>query len=217
MNVQHSLSGKKFLVTCGPTWVKVDDVRVISNCSSGQLGHLIAIELTKAGGKVTLLEGPVAKRLEFPGIRVIPFQFFEELESLIGSQGSNPYRAIIHAAAVSDYYLRTPPKTKISSSKKSLTLKLQPTPKLIKNFKKLNSDCFLVGFKLESNLQTNDFSKISEKLRKQADCDLIVANTISPAGKYNGYILDPKGLQLDHATSRSAMAKRITRYLKAHL
>jgi len=57
------LKNKRILITCGPTWVPIDGMRVISNRSSGQLGQTIAQDLTKAGAKVTLLEGPVERPL----------------------------------------------------------------------------------------------------------------------------------------------------------
>ena len=50
---------KKVLITCGPTGVPIDTMRIISNLSSGSLGQMIAEDFIKAGAKVTLLEGPV--------------------------------------------------------------------------------------------------------------------------------------------------------------
>ena len=53
-----ALSGKRILITCGPTWVALDDVRVLSNRSTGELGRLLARKLKAAGAQVTVLCHP---------------------------------------------------------------------------------------------------------------------------------------------------------------
>lgn len=217
MKQPGNLTKKRILITCGPTWVKIDDVRIIGNCSTGSLGHLLATEITKAGGKVTLIEGPVANRLQNPAVKVIPFTFFEQLESIIRKEGAKSYDAVIHAAAVSDYHLDNPYPEKISSRRKQLVLKLTPTPKLIKYFKKLNSKCFLIGFKLESKLTPDRFQEIALALKTQANCDLVIANTISNQNGYQGFILNSEGTVFDQASSRKSMAKKITKHLEENL
>ena len=76
----------KALITCGPTWVALDDVRVLSNVSTGELGHLLAQKLKTAGARVTLIEGPVTHRLENKLVRVIKYQFFDELAEILKSE-----------------------------------------------------------------------------------------------------------------------------------
>ena len=70
----------RVLITCGPTWVAIDEVRVISNQSSGEMGHLIAQELLARGAQVTLLEGSVTHSWSNPSVKVIKYRFFDELE-----------------------------------------------------------------------------------------------------------------------------------------
>ena len=53
----------RVLITCGATWVPIDDVRVISNISSGEMGHLIAQAFRQKGAQVTIIEGPVTHTL----------------------------------------------------------------------------------------------------------------------------------------------------------
>ena len=62
----------KVLVTCGATWTPIDDVRVISNVSSGEMGHLIAMAFRRRGAQITVIEGPVTHRLEDKKIKIIP-------------------------------------------------------------------------------------------------------------------------------------------------
>src|SRR5690348_10454722 len=126
-----SLAGKRILVTCGPTWVAIDDMRVISNRSTGELGRILAGQLKAAGARVTVLEGPVAEPLNDRSVRVVKFLFFEELAALLHKELRNRYDAVIHAAAVSDYRPVKRISGKISSGKKRLDLKLVRTPKLI--------------------------------------------------------------------------------------
>jgi phosphopantothenoylcysteine decarboxylase/phosphopantothenate--cysteine ligase len=216
MMLLKGLTDKKVLITCGPTWVRIDDVRVISNRSTGELGHLLALEIARAGGRVTLIEGPVRERLRSRSIRVIQFEFFEELEAAIQREGIKKYDIIIHAAAVSDYRLKQPYPAKISSSQSRLKLELVSTPKLIDDFKKLNPAGFLVGFKLEPRLAKIKLPLTARDLHRQAGCDLVIVNTSTSDG-YQGYILNPAGKILGQGKSRGMMAKKLTKFLEEHL
>src|ERR1041385_7988360 len=151
-----ALSGKKILITCGPTWVAIDDVRVLSNRSTGELGRILARRLKGAGAKVTVLEGPVTEPLKDRLIKVLKFSFFEELTELLNEELKKRYDVVIHAAAVSDFRLPKKFSGKISSEKRRLNLNLVRAPKLINRIKKIAPKTFLVGFKLES-----DFNKLS--------------------------------------------------------
>ena len=74
---------KRVLITCGPTWVPIDDVRVISNVSSGEMGHLIAQSFQSKGALVTIIEGPVTQTLEDKKIKIIKYRFFDELARVL--------------------------------------------------------------------------------------------------------------------------------------
>ncbi len=111
---------KKILITCGPTWVPIDSVRVLSNISSGKLGQMLARELSKKGAQVTLLEGPVETPLTGAAsgkIRVLKFKTFDELFKNLKAELKKPWDAVIHAAAVSDYRPKPAEITKLSSSR----------------------------------------------------------------------------------------------------
>lgn len=212
MSAKRTLFQKKVLLTCGPTWVPVDSVRVISNTSTGELGQLLAVKLKQGGARVTLLEGPVNTPLRAPGIRVVKFRFYDELARVFKKEARKPYDVIVHAAAVADYQAKRTVKGKLNSNLKSLTIDLIPTAKVINAVKRINPRTLLVGFKLEPALTRASAKKKAQKLITEADCGLVVANS---AGKnYKGFILDTKLNILARASSRRQMTQALVKQIK---
>ena len=200
----------KILVTCGPTYVPIDDVRVISNRSSGEMGHLIAQEFIGQGAKVTLIEGAVTHAWSSQQVKIIKYQFFDELAKILNAELKKAYDAVIHAAAVSDFKVTKIVKGKIDSTK-SFSLKLTPTVKLIDNIKKIAPKTFLVGFKLKSD----HLFKEAQGLFHKAHCDLVVANSLKNG--YRGFIVDQQGQILAKASSKKNLAKSLVKLLKKSL
>ncbi len=208
-----SLKNKKILITCGPTWVSLDAVRVMSNQSSGELGHILAMDCQKAGAEVTLLEGPVQNPLKAGGIKVVKFVFFEELAQLLKRELRKKYDVLIHAAAVADYRPAKVFPGKIDSAAPQLNLKFIRTPKLINTVKKIAPKIFLIGFKLEPKVGKHNFKKITKKLFNEARCDLAVANS-SNKRKYSGYLVDCERRVLAHAASRQKLSQNLITIIK---
>ena len=192
------------LVTCGPTWVAIDGVRVISNASSGEMGHLIAQEFLRFGAKVTLVEGPVTHAWSNPRVKVIKYRFFDELAKVLKAQLRHKYDVIVHAAAVSDFKVAGASQAKIASGK-PLTLRLVPTPKLIQMVKRLCPQALLVGFKLEASLRAS--FKETKELFVKAGCDVVVANTFGK--NYQAAILNADGEILSKANSKKQLARNL--------
>src|SRR5580698_10572903 len=96
----------RVLITCGATWTPIDDVRVISNISSGEMGHLIAQSFRQKGAHVTIIEGPVTHTLEDKKIKFIKYRFFDELARILKQELVKKYDIIVHAAAVSDFKVK---------------------------------------------------------------------------------------------------------------
>ena len=182
----------RVLITCGPTWVPIDGIRVISNRSTGEMGHALAQAFLKRKARVTLLEGPMA---------------FDELKKVLKKEVQKGYDTVIHAAAVSDFKLKTPLKGKVSSQK-PLVLNLVPTPKIIASIKKWSPRTFLVGFKLEPGLTRLRVRRLTQELFRTG-CDLVVANTIENG--YKGFIVDVRGAILAEAHSKPALARHLAR------
>jgi phosphopantothenoylcysteine decarboxylase/phosphopantothenate--cysteine ligase len=195
-----SIRGKKILITAGPTWVRIDDVRVISNIASGESGIILAKKLQGLGARVTLALGPIDVPRLNKAIRIIRFRFFEDLKKLVIRQlKTRKYDALIHSAAVSDYRPKASYKGKIPSGARKLSLALRPTEKIINLLKRADPSLFLVGFKFEPRLGKDALLKEARSLTRSAHLDLAVANTLNK-NKYRAYILNHAGAYgpLDH-------------------
>lgn len=208
-----SLRSKKILVTYGPTWVPVDDMRVISNRSTGTLGKLIIGDLIKAGAAVTALEGPITEPLVSKKARIKKFTFFDEFEALFKSEIKKGYDVIIHAAAVADFRPARRMPTKIGSAK-PLMLKLIPVPKLISCVKQTAPESLLVGFKLESKKSVQWLTKKALESIAANRCDLIVANSLTHG--YTGFIIDHDGQLIGKGRSRPTISRQLVNYLREH-
>lgn len=204
--------GKKILITAGPTWVPIDDVRVISNVSSGELGCLLAREAVSLGMETDVFLGPVT----YPGAvkagKIVRFRYFDELLKLVSETLSRKsYDVILHAAAVSDYLMK-PVDGKISSRQEALILRLAPAPKIVEMIRRLNPQALLVMFKLEDKVSDAVLLKRALEAKKRAQADLVVANKFQN-GKYRGFILGSKDV-LAKTESKKALTKALFRILK---
>lgn len=164
----------KILISSGGTQEPIDDVRVISNKSTGKTAATLADQFIVNGFTVTYLAAENAKIPTFE-CEVIKYTNFSSLEQKLRELLPQNYSTFIHAAAVSDYSVIAN-EGKINSESEEITLKLKRNPKLIELVKKLNPDIKLIGFKLTS---TNDDELIHCKIAKlfeQAHCDIVVHN-----------------------------------------
>ncbi|MFA5261321.1 MAG: phosphopantothenoylcysteine decarboxylase [Candidatus Omnitrophota bacterium] len=209
------LKNKKILITCGPTWVPIDAVRVISNTSSGTLGQTCAKTCQGQGARVTLLEGPGTGTMALTGIRRVKFHFLDELEGLLRKELPNKYDIVIHAAAVSDFKLKRPFSGKISSKSKKMTLTLVPTKKLINLIKKISPGSFLVGFKLEPRYHRSQLLKDAQKLLKESQCDAVVANVLNPG--YQAFIVYKDGETTAPVKSRLKLVQHLIQGVETRL
>lgn len=168
----------KILITAGATWIKVDEVRILTNKFTGKTGLYLAKELKKKKHKITVLINPHCVDLsKEKGIKFERYHYFDEFKTKTeGLLRKNHFDAIIHMAAVSDYKIKNASKGKISSGKKSLTLKLIPTQKIIRLIRRKAPDSLLIQFKLEPKRKglVND----AYKSLKSNGSDLVVANAL---------------------------------------
>ena len=171
------LRGKKVLMTAGPTIEYIDPVRVITNQSSGKTGVLLASELVSAGAKVTFIYGP-GTELPPKGAKIIKVETSQEMLNAVRKEMRQKFDIVILAAAVSDYTIEKPSKTKINSDPAKIILKLKRVPKIIDEIKKIQKDVFLVGFKAETNLSKEKLISEARKKLRESNADLIVANDI---------------------------------------
>ena len=180
-----TLEGKRVLVTAGATREYIDPIRYITNASSGKMGVAIAEEAEFRGAEVTLIrtKGSVPSFVE----NQVEVETVEDmLEAIENELKTKKYDVVVLAAAVSDFRVKEKASVKIKSGK-TLTLELEPTPKIIDRVKELQPDVFLVGFKAET-----DEDRLIEEAKRQierAGSDLVVANTLKAFGSEENEVL----------------------------
>lgn len=216
------LSGKRILITAGPTIEPIDTVRVITNQSSGKTGVLLAKELISAGAKVTMVYGPGTE--ESPkGARVIPVRTVTEMFGMVKKEmKARKFDVAILSAAPADYTTK-PSKTKIKSDKPSLVIKLERAPKIIDSIKKIQKDIFLVGFKAETNVSRKQLIESAKKKLHESSSDIIIANDIGEKYQKNRelnqvLIVDKTGKITDSGRkTKLGISKFIRKELEKHL
>ena len=173
----NSLVGKLVVVSAGPTYEDIDQVRFVGNRSSGRMGYAVAAEAARRGARVVLVSGPT--HLEPPpGIEVVRVRSAHEMSAAI-QQHAAQADAVVMAAAVADY---TPERGaaagKIEKHDANLDLRLTRTPDILAELGKARGNHatpVLVGFAAESG---DPIRRGRDKLLKKK-ADLIVANDIS--------------------------------------
>jgi len=173
------LSGKKLIVTAGPTVEPIDPVRFISNRSSGKMGYALAREARRMGGDVTLVSGPTS--LNSPeGVRFIPVQTALEMQEQVERLFSDT-DILIMAAAVGDFAAAERSREKIKKGNGPLSLQLVANPDILKVLSTQRGAQVLVGFAAETeNVKEEALKKLGQK-----GVDLMVANDVS--GKEAGF------------------------------
>lgn len=200
---------KKILITAGPTWIKVDDVRVITAIFSGNTGMFLAKNFKKHGLKVTLIiNSPHLYKAELNGVKIIPFKCFEDFKEKVTRElKTNCYDTIIHSAAVSDYKLGKAFKGKIASGKNKLILKLTPAEKIIKMIRKLQKKANLIQFKLEIK-RKGLVEKAFQSLRKNKS-NFVVANALEDLKlHYKSFLID-KNRNIITINSKESLFNRL--------
>ena len=170
------LTGKKILITAGPTREPIDPVRFLSNRSSGKMGYAIATAASELGADVTLISGPV--HLDTPhGVNRIDVITAEQM---LGStlDHANSHDIFISVAAVADYRVEKISEQKIKKISDDVELKLTRNPDILKSVAALKNKPFCVGFAAETE-------RVEEHARgklKKKRLDMIAANHVAQAG-----------------------------------
>ncbi|MGM0496756.1 MAG: bifunctional phosphopantothenoylcysteine decarboxylase/phosphopantothenate--cysteine ligase CoaBC [Bacteroidota bacterium] len=176
-NSKKKLKNKKFLVTAGPTFEKIDPVRYIGNYSSGKMGFAIAEALSKQGADVYLISGPTAIVTNDNSITVYRVQSAEQMHSKALELFPEMDGAIL-SAAVSDFKTNLSHSEKIKRGKEKWSLELEPTKDIAASLGEIKENRLLVGFALETN---NEVENAKEKIDKK-NLDIIVLNSLNDQG-----------------------------------
>ena len=176
---EGSLTGKRVLVTAGPTHEAVDPVRYLGNRSSGRMGFAIAQAAWRHGAAVTLVSGPTS--LEIPvGVDFIPVESAVEMHDAVQGLVSSA-DVTVFAAAVADFRPLEvkDQKVKRAETGDTLTVPLVANPDVAADTMGLRKKgSFAVGFALE----TNDLLANAQKKLEAKGFDLLVANDATEAG-----------------------------------
>lgn len=175
---KKDLTGKRIIITAGPTYEKIDPVRFIGNYSSGKMGFALAEECARRGGEVTMIVGPVALKTTHPSIRRIDVENCEQMYQAAISAFPECDAAIL-CAAVADFRPASMADKKIKREGDDLIIRLLPTHDIAAALGKIKkSNQVLAGFALE----TNDEEANAEEKMKRKNFDFIVLNSLRNEG-----------------------------------
>ena len=194
------MSGKKVLITAGPTYEKIDPVRFVGNYSSGKMGFALAEACAKQGAEVTLITGPVNMRAKHPAINRINVESAEEMYKAVLLKFDKMDGAIL-CAAVADFTPVSQSEYKLKREYDNLVVELKPTLDIAAEVGKIKRhEQFLVGFALETN---NEEANAKSKMERK-NFDFIVLNSLQDPNSGFGFdankvsIIHRSGLQREY-------------------
>lgn len=232
---------KKIVITAGGTSERIDNIRKITNSSSGKLGMTIANHLLKEKDDIIIYYvcsknslRPLDNR-----VKIIEVDGTMDLKNTIENLLVNEHiDYFIHSMAVSDYmtdYVTTIERIKksiegsgnvyeafanveviggrkISSYEDNLVIVLKPTPKIISIIKNLSPSTYLVGFKLLDGVSKEELIEVAKKLRNKNKCDLVIANDLSTI-RNGGHIayIIDKNNGIEESHGKYDIAKKLIR------
>ena len=222
------------LITSGGTSEKIDQVRSITNHSTGQLGKMIAEHCLASGAYVTLLT--TAKAVKPAPHDNLTIKMIEDTEQLlIAMEELVPaHDVLIHSMAVSDYkpvYMvgfeevlassdltefleKSNSESKISSADDYQVLFLKKNPKIIGKVKEWNPNIRLIGFKLLVGVSKEDLLAAAKASLEKNQAELIVANDLTEisSGQHHAYLLSAN--TITEAFSKEEIAEQLLRHIQ---
>lgn len=208
----------KIIITAGGTSEKIDDVRTITNSSTGRLGFAVGTAFAKAADKesdsgkiekIYYLHGTSAEYPKYDIVEPVRIEgvrdLQRELERILTAEKID---AVIHAMAVSDYMVNEVTTldrirgletgesqdlsgNKISSDIDDLVIHMKRAPKVISSIRKLSPESLLVGFKLLSGVPREELIDVGYHLMEKNSCDFVLANDLKEIGQdfHKGYLI----------------------------
>lgn len=161
----------RIVVTAGPTREFFDDVRFLSNPSTGRTGFAIAEEAAKRGHRVTLIYGPVGLPLP-ASVIAVPVETASQMARAVRRAFARA-DVLVMTAAVCDYRPAERVRGKIKKSRRPIRVTLLPTEDILEGLGRRKGGRILVGFAVESS---NELAAPRRKLEKK-NLDLVVGNS----------------------------------------
>ncbi len=179
---RSKLSGKRVVVTAGPTREPIDPVRYLSNHSTGKQGTALAEAAWRRGADVVVVHGHMSAPLPV-GVQAKPVETTQDMAEAVASEIGNA-DILVMAAAPADFRPTQVSSAKMKKTGKAPSLELAETPDVLKSTaSRRKKGMIVVGFALETDdLETNAQKKLADK-----GLDFIVANNAREAGAGFGY------------------------------
>ncbi len=204
----------KILITAGPTREYLDDVRYLSNASSGRMGYSLAQAAIDAGHEVVLVTGPVDLKppvgCEVRNVVTTSQMRDAAIEAFPHCDG------VIATAAVCDYTPKLRAQGKMTKTGEAITIELIETDDVLAELGRMRSKHWVVGFALEaSNARENALQKLRAK-----NCDVVVLNSPQAIGAADNdvQLIDRSGDVAAHwVGSKSDIAKWLIEWVSANL
>jgi len=216
------------IITSGGTTEQIDVVRGITNFSSGRLGAKIADELVMCDvvskvyyvcAQKTVRPSSSSRKIEIVSYTDV-YSIQNVTYNLLRKQNID---VLIHASAISDYYvteirdsngLLLDRNGKIRSGILGLTVKLEPTHKIISKFKQISPETTLIGFKLMSDVSNEQLFDAADKVLKENNCTFVLANRLEDINGENhiAYLRSNKGT-IEQYKTKAEIAKGIVNIL----
>ncbi|WP_339749633.1 phosphopantothenoylcysteine decarboxylase [uncultured Rubinisphaera sp.] len=201
----------RILVTAGPTREYIDDVRYISNASSGRMGYAIVQAILHAGHEAILVSGPVSMTppvgCEYHAVESTE-QMMQACQALFPNCDG-----VIAAAAVCDYQPKSRVSGKISKTGTAITLEMIETDDVLAALGKMKDGHWILGFALEAQ---NERENALQKLRRK-NCNWIVLNRPEAIAAENNTVelLDDSGKTVAHWTGlKTKIAEDLVAWLE---
>lgn len=213
------MSGKRVLITAGPTYEKIDPVRFIGNYSSGKMAYALAGECARRGAEVCLISGPVQLETPAGNIQRIDIESADEMFEACMKEFPTCDAGIL-CAAVADFKPICVADQKIKRGAEDLCIQLTPNQDIAAALGRIKTaEQKLIGFALETN---NEMSNAQNKLQKK-NLDAIVLNSLQDKGA--GFRHDTNKVSIISATEtldyplkhKQEVARDIVDYLLKNL
>jgi phosphopantothenoylcysteine decarboxylase / phosphopantothenate---cysteine ligase len=200
------LSGKKIVVTAGPTYEDIDPVRFLGNRSSGKMGFALAKAAALRGAEVTLIHGP-SSEASYQNIKNVSVRTAKDMYQAV-AKAMVENDTLIMAAAVADFTPEKVAKRKIKKTEDTLNLELVATTDILSAIQKENK--IVVGFALETDSEeVNALKKMDNK-----QLDMIILNSLQD--KNSGFEYDTNQVTIYRKETKPLHLPLMSKFQTAH-
>lgn len=204
--INKDMTGRKILVTAGPTYEDIDPVRYVGNRSSGKMGYEIAKAAFLRGAEVTLISGP-SYEAAYPEIPVIKIRSASDMKTAVEKElKKNEF--LIMAAAVADYKPAVFKDRKIKKQDKLSAVALEETEDILVAADKHGK--IVVGFALETD---NELENAGKKV-KNKNINMIVMNSLKD--KQSGFEVDTNKITVIHKNGKKVKYPLLSKFQTAN-